>query len=227
MPILKACLAGRFDGGDVGQVFFEHAGGLVQEGHEKAVHGKPGGVLDEDRGLAVQLRRQEGFLHGRRAGAAVRDHLEQTVLGRVVEVVQADEAVGPGGLVSEIAHVEARGVRGQDGLGRADLVEFFEEIRLDLLVLEDGLDHDVGVGHGLEVGGARDAGEDLVHLLRLEDLAFDPLLQQAPDRPQAALDELVLQVDHHDRDALLGDLLDDSAAHVAGTDDTDFLDLGH
>jgi len=67
----------------------------------------------------------------------------------------------------------------------------------------------------------------LVHLLRLEDLAFDPLLQQAPDRPQAALDELVLQVDHHDRDALLGDLLDDSAAHVAGTDDTDFLDLGH
>ena len=226
-PDLKGPLGGLLDGRDVGQLFFEHAGGFVQKGDEEAVDGKPGRVLDHDGGLAVQLGRQQRFIDRFRAGRLVGNDFQQPVLGRMVEIVQADEAVGPIGLRGELAHVKTRGVGGQDGFRRAEPVQFLEEVGLDGLVLEDRLDDQIGIGYRARVGRARDPGGDLLGLGGGKQPARHAFLQRLANIAQAALDEFVFHVHHDDLDPLLGDFLDNAAAHVAGADHADFFDLRH
>ncbi len=47
------------------------------------------------------------------------------------------------------------------GLG-ADGIQLFEQICLDGLVFEDGFDHQVSVGHGVQFGAAGHAAQNLI-----------------------------------------------------------------
>ena len=47
-----------FNGWNIGETFFEHAGGLIQERNKEAIYGKPGCVFDDNRCFAVKLGRQ-------------------------------------------------------------------------------------------------------------------------------------------------------------------------
>ena len=145
----------------------------------------------------------------------------------MVKVVQADKAVGSIGLLGKFTYVETRGVGGQDGFLRADLVQLLEEVGLDPPVLENRFDDKVGIGNRVGVGGALDSGDDRVGFIKGKDFALDTFPKRFADGVQAAFHELVLHVHHDDIDPLLGDFLDNAAAHVTGTDHADFSDLRH
>ena len=51
----ESALGGLLDGGDIGHAFFQQAHGFIEERDKKTVDCKPGGVLDHDGRLGVQL----------------------------------------------------------------------------------------------------------------------------------------------------------------------------
>ena len=90
-----------------------------------------------------------------------------------------------------------------------DLVELAEHRLLDLHPLGHGLDHEVHVAEALVLGGAGDAAGDLLELgvglllgdLLLADQAGELALGDLAGLVEPGLDELVLHVLEHDRDA--------------------------
>ena len=111
-----------------------------------------------------------------------------------------------------------------------DLVELGEHGLLDLHPLRHGLDHEVDVAEALVVGGAGDAARDLLELgvglllgdLLLGDEPGELALGDLAGLLQPGVDELLLDVLEHDRDAGGGDDLRDLPAHRAGADDGGF-----
>ena len=136
----------------------------------------------------------------------------------MVEEVKADEVGRPARSLGQLADTEGRGVGGQDGPRLGYPVELGQEVGLDLLVLKDGLDDKVGLGRVFEIGGALDPAQDLVHLLLGEDSSLHRLAQEFPDGDHTPLHKLGLDIEHDDLKPLLGRLLGDARAHVAGPD---------
>ena len=62
-------------------------------------------------------------------------------------------------------------------------------------------------------------------LLRIENLALDGLFQQLADGINAAFDKIFTCIHHNDVNAFLGNFLRDTAAHIACTDNCDFIYL--
>ena len=81
---------------------------------------------------------------GRRVFAA-HDFEQRHDVGRHEEV-QADDFIGALRHRGHFVDVERRGIRSEDSLGLYDPVEFGEDFFLDIHVLKDGFDDDVGVG---------------------------------------------------------------------------------
>src|SRR5204862_434113 len=69
-----------------------------------------------------------------------------------VEEVEADEALGPPGGGGQLGHGERGGVGREDRLGLHDLVEAREVILLHGQLLDDRLDHQVGLGQVVQTG---------------------------------------------------------------------------
>ena len=85
------------------------------------------------------------------------DDLDELHDGHRREEVQAQDAVGAPGGGRQAGDRDRRGVRGEDRLGADDRVEVLERLRLDRRVLDDRLDHELGLGEGVEVGRPLDA----------------------------------------------------------------------
>ena len=145
--------------------------------------------------------------------------LDQPVLCRMVEVVQADDAFGSRGGACELGDGVRGRVGGQDRVGAADLVETLEHGLLYRQILEDRLDHEVDVAEILEARRAGDPGENRGGVGRGEDAALDAVVQRLLDDAQAARDLLVIEVNQRDAESFGRHLLRDAAPHVAGADD--------
>lgn len=103
-----------------------------------------------------------------------------------VEEVDPDDVVGPRGGDRQLHQRDGGGVGGEDRVRTGhDLVEDLEDLGLDLLVLDHGLDDQVTVGELAEIGGEAEAGEGGVPLL-LGDLAALGGLGQGVQQPGTA-----------------------------------------
>src|SRR5947209_3702107 len=137
--------------------------------------------------------------------------------------------VGPDDLLRSLRGVRhlrdrQRGrVRREDRLRRRRVVEFPENLPLQLRVLEDRLDHEVRIATGvLEVDGPVNPSERLVRP-RLGDLL---LLDEFAERPaypfEASVDVLGLEVPHPDVVTVQGRQLRDAMAHLPRPDHREF-----
>ncbi len=148
--------------------------------------------------------------------------------GAGLEEVDADHVVRAGGGDRQLHQRDRGGVGGQDRVRPGDhLVEHLEDLGLHLLVLDDGLDHQVPVGELAEVGGEAQPRLGGVQLL-LGDLAALGGLGQGVEQPGTAdlqgfaggLGDLHVQ-------SRAGAHLGDARAHLAAAHDSDALDVGH
>ena len=66
-----------------------------------------------------------------------------------------------------------------------------------------------------------------INLNGLKYSALHRFFQGLFDVAKTAFDKFIFQIDHDNMDAFLGDFLSDTASHVARTDYTDLINLGH
>ena len=133
-----------------------------------------------------------------------------------VEEVHADDVLGMLRVRGDVGDRDRRRVRGEDRARLLDAFELREDLPLDVDVLDDGLDHEVGAPEAAPVGGGGDAGELPLHL----PLRHPPRVDFAPPdlrrRLVAAGDGVPVDVAHaHVRVGLVGDDVGDPPAHHA------------
>ena len=125
----------------------------------------------------------------------------------------------------DLVHVERRGVGGEDRARLRDPVEVGEDALLEVHLLEHRLDDEVGILEGLEVGRAGDERDAAVALLLRQPAAGDRAGVVLPDRRKPAVERVLRGLDDRHRDAGIGEVHGDAAAHGAGADDAAFADL--
>ena len=91
--------------------------------------------------------------------------------------------------------------------------------RLDGLVLDDRLDHQLAVGQVGQVGGERQLGQRRVALALGELARADAALQRLGDAVAARGDQRLGRLVDHDVDAGARGHLGDAGAHLSGADD--------
>src|SRR5882724_358032 len=141
------------------------------------------------------------------------------------EEVHADHAVRPLGGGGDLVHVQRGGVGGEHCPRLADLVDLREDFLLDRHLLEDSLDHDVGVGDLAPVGGAGDQPHALLDVLHGEPAAGRGRLVVLPHHAEAAVERVLGHLDDRHRDARVGEVHRDATAHGAGPEHRRLLDL--
>ena len=82
------------------------------------------------------------------------DHLHQLHHQRGVKVVQVGKTAGIYHIACEHGRRHTAGVGGDDGILTHQSADLLEDSGLDILALDDGLDHQVGILHSLFQGGA-------------------------------------------------------------------------
>ena len=189
---------------------------------------RPAGQLSHgDRGLADLLGEGEDGVVGIVGGVAAPDDLDQLHGHGGIEEVHADDLVLAGHSGGDLGDGDGGGVGGQDALRLGGGVQLLEDALLQVQALHSGLNHQIHiVQNALVLGGSHKAHAalQLVHIL-LGHLALGDHLGKA--LVQGGLrggDDGV--VDVHNDDALSrgGKDLGDAAAHLAGADDSNFLD---
>ncbi|MNZ72476.1 hypothetical protein D3C78_908550 [compost metagenome] len=138
--------------------------------------------------------------------------------------MQADHVLRAAGDGGDGVDIQGRGVAGEDGAGLAHLVEGAEHLLLDRQVLEHGLDHQVGVGQVGVVEGALQQFHALLQLRFGQLAALDADLVVLADLRQAAIQRLGLLLQQLHRNADVGEVHGDAAAHGAGADHRDLAD---
>ena len=73
--------------------------------------------------------------------------------------MHADDAIGALGLPGQFGDGDGRGVGGEDGFRRAELVELLEELLLDLKALAGGFDDELAGGERIARKRGLDAGQ--------------------------------------------------------------------
>ncbi len=162
------------------------------------------------------------------AGGERGDQLDQALDRRRVEEVDAHHLVGAGGGDREPDQRDGGGVGGEDRvLAGDDLVEDLEDVQLDLLVLHDGLDHQVAVGELAEVGGEAQPAQRGVPLLLGELAALGGLGERVGQPGPAQLQRVPGGLRDPDVEPRLGADLGDAGAHLPGAHHSDALDVTH
>ena len=149
------------------------------------------------------------------------DDLDEVLHGRRVEEVDAHHPAGARVGGGDLGDAERGRVGRQDGVRTDDAVQHPEDRLLDLERLDDGLDHEVGVGEVLHLGRQRDAAEQLVGRLLRHLLALDRPTRGVLEVLASALDGRVADLDPDDRVAVAREHLGDAGAHGAEADDAD------
>ena len=113
---------------------------------ERAVDVETGDVLHRDHGLPLTDADVDGGRGHGLGRLVVRDHLEQLHHLRRREVVHAHDVLRALGLGGDVANGQSRRVGRDDGVLWADGLHLLNDGVLDAELLEDSLDHQVGVG---------------------------------------------------------------------------------
>ena len=141
------------------------------------------------------------------------------------EEVHTDHRLGAAGDGGDLVDIEGRGVRRHDRPGLTDPIEFGEDRFLELHVLEDGLDDDVAVGEVVLVGRASDQAHALLDGLgRDRATARRPLVVLAHDT-ETSFERGLVAFNDRDRDAGVGEVHRNAAAHGAGAEHTGVLNV--
>src|SRR5262249_55061084 len=178
---------------------------------------------DQDRDL-VDLPPDRHPDRGLRGFLAAHD-LEQAHDVGGTEEVHADYALGPSRRRGDLVDVEGRRVRGQHGVGLRHLVDAGEHVLLDRHLLEHRLDDEIGVGEGIEVGRALDQAHALLDVVFGEPAFGRGRLVILPHHSEAPIERVPRDLDHRHRDADVGEVHGDAAAHGAGADHDRLADL--
>ena len=142
--VVEAELRDRVDRLGLGDAVVERPDGLVDERHQDPVRDEAGKVVRHGRCLAQlagQLGDRLGSLVGR---VAAPNDLDQRHHGHGVEEVHPDHAVGATGRRGEGRDRYRGRVRREDRAFRERRVGTPKDVLLDVGVLDDGLDHQVG-----------------------------------------------------------------------------------
>jgi hypothetical protein len=172
------------------------------------------------------------------AGVGTRDQLEQLHVARWIEEVSDHEVLAER-LAPADHHVcdpQARGVRRDHRVRRGELLELLEQRLLDIEPLDDRLDDQIGLGHQPEVVlEVADRDQGLVaRMHERRRLGLLELVERAGREPVALGLRLLLglgELGRHDveqdhRDAGVGTMSGDAAAHHAGAEHGDTTDRG-
>ncbi len=129
--------------------------------------------------------------------------------------------LGGGG---DLVDVQIRSVGGEDGALLDDPVELAEHILLHVHVFEHGFDDQVAVSELFQLERAGQQAHALLDVFGLELAALRGGLVVLADDAQAALQRFLFGFDDGDRNAGVGEVHRDAAAHGAGADDADLRD---
>jgi hypothetical protein len=169
-------------------------------------------------GRARECERVLDDVIARRRGA---DDLDQRHLGHRVEEVQADEPAGIREVPGEVLEHDARGVGRKHRFRLHARLELRVQPALRIGVLEDRLDHDVGLGHARPLDVRPQSRRHLRDLRRV----FGALREEIVCTLERGLDVLHLAVLQRHREAARGAPGRDVAAHDACADDVHSREL--
>ena len=114
------------------------------------------------------------------------------------------------------------GIGSEDGVLRADLVQIFEQVLLQVHALQNNFHDEVGVGSSVAVYRGLEGSEQLVlALLGHLALLYEELVVMGDDG-LAALSELRLDIDHGDFMASVQENFRNACAHIACAEYTYF-----
>ena len=139
-----------------GVALLVHPRGVVEVAEEQRVGDEARAVADHDGHLVQRGGERLQVVDDVRLGHHRAHQLDQPLHGRGVEEVHADQPTRASGAHRELGDRERRRVRREDDVGAAHLVQLAEHARLELEVLGNGLDDEIGVG---EVGHRRGGGD--------------------------------------------------------------------
>jgi hypothetical protein len=125
---------------------------------------------------------------------------------------------GPLGGPGDPCDRDGRGVRGQDDARFADLVEFPEDVELEVFPLDSRLDDEIGVFHVFQVGTLPDTAQDFLLLVRRQFFLCHQSVEVFGNGVKTPVDELVRDVVHDDvESARVRRYLSDAVTHLAGS----------
>ena len=209
-----------------GIALFQHRHTLGDIGAEAARGVESAAVVDDDRGLLDLHDVVQRPGDRRLAGLLAEDDLDQHHLVDGREEVDADEVLGPDAGLGQAGDRQGRGVGAEHGTGGQLGLGALRHIRLDLAVLEHGLDDQVRALDQVIVGRRGDRTQQGVKLV-LGDLALgQTLLQQVGDVGLALVGVFLGAVDQDGLDPGQGLHIGNACAHHAGADDGDLLRIG-
>ena len=198
--------------------------GVVEVGEQQRVDDEARAVAAGDRDLLDRGGQRQHGLVDLGGGEVGRDHLDELHDRRGVEEVHADDVAGALGDLGELGDRHRAGGRGQDGPGLGDPVEVLEELGLDVEVLGDALDDQVGLGEVLARGAAGEAAEHRGLGLLVRTALGDGLVERLGDAGDDPVELLLRAADEDDVVARLSEDLDDARGHRSGADHADLLD---
>src|SRR5688572_19966503 len=114
-------------------------------------------------------------------------------------------------------------VRAEHRLRLADPIKLPENLLLDLQLLEDRLDHDVGLGRRLQLRGHRDPPDRRFRVVSADRPLRRELLQRPADPLQTPLRRRLIKIAQRDLPPGLGRHLCYPRAHQSGTDNRKLL----
>ena len=202
----------------VGRALFEQKTGFVKPRHEEAVHNEARSVSANDDHFSEHFAILNDLVNGFLARRLGWNHFNETILGWMVEEMQADKTVGSSGRLCERVDRERRGVGSEDGPVATGLVQGVEHRRLHVKIFEHGLDHKIRVlCRVFYADHTRNAALNGVDLGGRENTSLDGLFKEVRNDGLASLNPLLFTVHHLDIEFFLGTFLSDAGTHVPCT----------
>ena len=161
-----------------GVVRLQHLHRVVQVGEQQRVDDEAGPVAADHRVLAQPLdHRARPWPRRPSAVDTVCTISTSRITGAGLKKCRPDDVGRAARGDRALDDRQRRGRRGQDRAGPADLVEVLEQRLLDVELLHDGLDHQVGVGQVVQAGADRQVTQRRVAVGLGQLAALDGLLQ--------------------------------------------------
>src|SRR5712692_8564828 len=201
----------------------QDADGVEQIRHQQAVDDESGAVRGTHRYFAKLRSEGHHLLEHRGVGGNRADHLDELHHRHGIKKVQADKTSGALRGRGDFRDADRGGVAGENGFWRTDFIESGEELPFRGHLLDDGLDHQVGVAEIVDVGGPAKPAANLI----ADGIGDGPLVHQPLkillDALQAFVHKLGADFANHHPTASLRANLSDARAHQPATRHSHFL----
>ena len=138
--------------------------------------------------------------------------------------MHSDDTLGRACLARDLGDRQRGRVRRDDGVGPEHLLEIRDDAALGRDLLEDGLDHQIGVPEPGEIRSAADPSDDARGLAALEHTLLRGVRGELADRGKALRHRRRITVARPHAQTEGRRRLRDARAHEAQTDDTDVRD---